>query len=276
MAESNGIFGFNKQGSNATYAPPVSPSAQLTPAAAPMPTQPVQAPQPLAPAPVPAAGGQGANLKPKTKLKIDAKMIAVIILGVVGLTLAILLVVCFMSYNDVKSNADAQTQFAVAEAVKAQADKDAADFAEREKNPNLQFNGPEVFGSLEFQYPRTWSMYVADDATDGSDYEAYLNPVSVPTVDLRTVYALRVHLMHQDYDTVVRNYDAMIAAGQVGVSEFTVDGMSGIRLDGSLDIGINGSAIILRVRDKTVMIRTDAEVFKSDFDKLISTIRLSL
>ena len=71
---------------------------------------------------------------------------------------------------------------AVAEAKKEQATLDEDKFAQREKEPNRQFVGPDDYGRLTFDYPKTWSVYVARDTSRGGTYEAYLNPITVPPV----------------------------------------------------------------------------------------------
>jgi hypothetical protein len=48
-----------------------------------------------------------------------------------------------------------------------------------------------------------------------------------------------------------------------------------IRLDGSFSTDIRGSAVIFKIRDKTVTIRTDADTFKPDFENIIKTINFN-
>ena len=50
------------------------------------------------------------------------------------------------------------------------------------------------------------------------------------------------------------------------------DEQNGTRLDGSFTEDIRGSAVIFKIRDKTVTLRSDAETFRADFDALIKTI----
>jgi len=53
------------------------------------------------------------------------------------------------------------------------------------------------------------------------------------------------------------------------------DGNNGTRLDGAFTKDIRGYAVIFKIRDKTLTIRTDANTFKSDFNKLINTIKFN-
>lgn len=178
----------------------------------------------------------------------------------------------YLNYVDHRDNVDSKVTAAVATAVKEQADKDAADFLEKEKQPNRQFVGPDDYGRLAFDYPKTWSAYVAKDAASGGTYEVYFNPGVVPTVNVKQQFALHVTIEDKDYDKVVESYKALVGNGQLKSSSVKADEQNGTRLDGSFTKDIRGSAVIFKIRDKTVTIRSDAETFRGDFDALIQTI----
>lgn len=178
----------------------------------------------------------------------------------------------YMNYLDQKENVDSKVTSAVAAAVKKQQDVDAANFAEQEKQPMRQFAGPDDYGRLSFDYPKTWSIYVAKDATDGGQYEAYFNPVTVPPVNAKQRYALRVLIQEKDYDQVLKGFETLIKNGGLTSSTFKVDDQAGTRLDGNFTKDLKGSAVMFKIRDKTVTVQTDAETFKKDFDALIKTI----
>lgn len=182
------------------------------------------------------------------------------------------LVWALMNYFDQKNNVDTKVASAVADAEKKQADELEADFNERDKAPNRQFAGPEDYGSLAFDYPKTWSVYVEKDASSSSSYQAYLNPVVVPPISSSQQFALRVSIEARDTDQVIASYQSLVKKGDLKSSAVKLDGQDGTRLDGLFSKDIRGSAVIFKIRDKTVTIRTDADVFKADFDALISTI----
>ncbi|HEY8886262.1 MAG TPA: hypothetical protein VIM31_02045 [Candidatus Microsaccharimonas sp.] len=179
-----------------------------------------------------------------------------------------------MNYFDQRDNVDTKVSTAVTTAVKTQADKDAATFEAADKKPNRQFAGPEDFGALSFDYPKTWSTYVNKDASSGS-FAAYLNPVSVPPIADATQYALRVTIETKDYDTVLNTYTSLVKKGDLKSSTVKINGVDSTRLDGNFTKDIRGSAVIVKIRDKTVTIRTDADTFKADFDALVATIKFN-
>lgn len=163
-------------------------------------------------------------------------LIATISLSVFGLLAAIAAVWGIMNYLEQKSNVDGKVTQAVTKAKKDQADTDEAKFMAREKDPNRQFVGPDDYGRLSFDYPKTWSVYVAKDASRGGDYEAYLNPVTVPTVSSTQQYALRVTIVETDYDKVVASYSSAVKKGELVSSAVSADGNDGTRLDDFVNI----------------------------------------
>lgn len=181
----------------------------------------------------------------------------------------------FMGYNDQKTNVDNKIATAVNDAKNAQAVKDEAKFFERDKEPNREFVGPTDYGRVTFNYPKTWSVFVNKDLSIGDTYEAYLNPVSVPPISSTQQYALRVLIESKDYDKAIASYDYLVKKGDLTATSVTADGNNGTRLDGSFSKDIRGSAVIFKIRDKTLTIRTDANTFKADFDKLVSTIKFN-
>jgi len=178
----------------------------------------------------------------------------------------------YMNYLDQKDNTDAKISTAVAAGVKEQADKDAADFLQKEKQPNRQFAGPDDYGRLAFDYPKTWSTYVSKDTETGGTYEAYFNPVSVPPIKDTTQYALRVTIKQDEYEKVLASYDSLVKRGDLVATAIKADGTDGTRLEGNFTKDIRGLAVVFKIRDKTVIMRSDAETFRADFDALISTI----
>lgn len=181
----------------------------------------------------------------------------------------------YMNYDDQKTNVDAKVDVAVAEAKKEQADELEEKFFEREKEPRREFVGPDDYGRLTFDYPKTWSAYVDSDGSNRGSYEAYLNPVTVPPVRSDQQFALRVTIENRDYDEVLATYATRVENGELRSSSVSSAGNAGTRLDGSFTDDIRGSAVLFRVRDKTITLRTDADTFKPDFDALIKTINFN-
>lgn len=204
---------------------------------------------------------------------VSGSLISLVLMGLALVACIGLAVWLFIQYSDQKSNVDAKVDAAVAEAVRNTQEEEQEKFLEREKEPNRQFVGPDDYGRLTFDYPKTWSVYVQGDGSDQGSFEAYLHPVMVPSVEGESSrFALRVVIENSAYDEVIASYSSAIEEGELKSSTVSSNGHRGTRLDGSFNEDIRGSAVLFKLRDKTISVFTDANTFKPDFDKLIKTI----
>jgi hypothetical protein len=215
-------------------------------------------PQPPAPAPTPRAPRRG----------INPLVVSNILIGLIALIFAGLGIWALLGYVDYKNNGDEKIATAVDAAKKDQAEADEAKFIEREKLPTREYVGPEDLGRVSFQYPKTWSAYVAKASASGN-YEAYFNPAIVPSVSNDQAFAVRVLIQSDTYDEVIKSYESKVKKGDLASSNVTVNGFSGVRLDGKFSETRNGSAVIFKVRDKTLTVATDKQETKTDYDNTI-------
>ena len=199
-------------------------------------------------------------------------VITIVLLSLLMVAFAGLAVWAYMNYVDQRDRVNLKIDAAVAIAEKDLGDKLEADFLEREKEPNRDFAGPSDYGTLSFKYPKTWSLYVASDASQGDGYEAYLNPGLVPAVSEDERFALRVNIVNQKYEEAIEEYQGLVEDGALRTSTVKANGENGTRLDGNFTENIRGAAVLFRIRDKTAILRTDADTFKPDFEKIIKTI----
>lgn len=195
-------------------------------------------------------------------------LIASILLGFLSAGLAGFGVWSYVNYQDHKNNTDTKVAAAVASAKDAQAKQLEKDFVEREKQPYTKFNGPDDLGHVTFDYPKTWSVYIAKNGSTG-DFEAYLNPAAVPTVTTTQPYATRVVIDDRTYETTLKSYESLVKSGKLKSSPVTVNSFTGVRLDGSFSTQREGSSVLFKVRDKTLIISTDATAFRNDFDNVV-------
>ena len=210
-----------------------------------------------------------------SKGMISGWTIATIGLSVATIGLVVLSIWLYMNYQDQKNNVDSKVSVAVAQAKKSQADNDETKFEAREKIPNKEFVGPDDYGRLTFYYPKTWSAYIGSDVTSGGNYSAYLNPDVVPYVSDSQQFALRVTIEQNSYDSVISNYSDLVKTGKLSSSSITINGHTGTRLDGDFSETLRGSAVIFKIRDKTLTVRTDLNTFKADFENVINTINFN-
>ncbi|HVI69313.1 MAG TPA: hypothetical protein VM581_02545 [Magnetospirillaceae bacterium] len=197
-------------------------------------------------------------------------LITTIVLAVLTVGLSGFGVWAFVNYQEQKNNVDSIVVSAVDDAKKAQIDADQASFAEQEKLPTRQIIGPTDLGKVTFSYPKTWSVYIDRDGTGANGtYEAYFYPGAVPPLSKETPYALRTTITSAKYETVLATFNERLKTGKLKASPVTVSDVDGTRLDGEFSDTVRGSMVILKIRDKTLQIYTQAESFKADFDTYI-------
>lgn len=197
---------------------------------------------------------------------VNPLLISNVLTGLMVLVLTGATIWLFMGYTDYKSNSDQKVAAAVASAKKEQQQLDEASFLEKEKLPTRTYTGPADLGSVSLQYPRTWSVFVSKQA---GGLEVYMHPDVVPPVSNTQPFATRVIVEDKPYETVLKSYDTLVKKGDLRSNSVTIEGFNGIRLDGKFTKEREGSAVVFKVRDKTLTVATDASAYRNDFDNTI-------
>jgi len=200
------------------------------------------------------------------------------ITAIAGITLFLLVSVAavwlFLAYSEQKTDVEGKLKVAVAEAKKEQSEEDRKQYLEESKNPRLEFVGPADYGRVSFMYPRNWSAYVDKDGSDRGDYKAYLHPSVVPSVSSReSRFALRLEILNQDFDAVLKQYEQLLKKGDLTSSTPEFNGNASTRIDGAFTKELRGSVVLMKVRDKTIRFSTDADTFKPDFQAILDTVK---
>ncbi len=151
---------------------------------------------------------------------IHPSTIMIVVLTLLFIGAAAFGVWSYMQYQDKKTDVDGQVATAVADAKNEQAKEYEKKIQKAKEEPNYQFVGPEDYGRVTFNYPRNWSVYEATDVSEGQGtYEAYLNPIVVPTIRGDNRYALRVTIEDTPYDEVVGDYQRVVEEGELKIAE---------------------------------------------------------
>lgn len=200
------------------------------------------------------------------KLLLPLIVVVLLFFGAVGFG-----VWAFMGRQDYKNNSDQKAAAAAAAQKKATQTEEAAKYAEEAKNPLKNFVGPADFGSVTFQYPKTWSGYVIK--SDSSPLNAYFYPDVVPNVDNATnAYALRVAIIEKPYSEVLQGYQGDVEEGAVTVTPYAspkVEGVVGSRVDGQITKEERGSVVLFPIRNITLQVWTEADQYINDFNNII-------
>jgi hypothetical protein len=174
-----------------------------------------------------------------------------------------------------KNDSDKKVAAAVA-AQKQVLTKAAQD--EFDKANTKQFAGSPVYGSITFNYPKTWSAYV-DTSSSNEPINAYLHPDQVPGINSKTAYALRVELVNTDYSQIIQQFSSGIQQGTVTARAYLPPKLNGVTnvQPGTLfsgqtntsDTTQRGTLLVIRVRDKTLEISTQSKDYLNDFNNVI-------
>lgn len=205
--------------------------------------------------------------------KVNVAVIVSIVMGTITVMAIGVTIWMFGQYQANKKVNDAVIEKKVREGKDEQKAEDEKILKKRLEQPYSKYASPPEVGSVKFDYPKDWSVYsaiplgdaVADAkaATSTAELKAYFYRGVVPSVEGKsTVYPLRVFVTAQSYTEVTKEYQKFIEAGTAKASPITIetsDGAKyeGLRIDGVLSDVANGSAVILRIRDKTMQVITD-------------------
>lgn len=204
------------------------------------------------------------------------------IISIVLLTLLLIVALgfgywAFSERNDYKNNVDAKIATAKGEQKKQTTDELNKVHAEQDKSPVKTYVGPASYGSIKFNYPKTYSGYVTGD-NSSTPLDAYFHPDTVPSLmaapgsTTRAAIALHVQVRNQPYDDAIIQYQSLVSAGAVTGSPFAlkqVPKQIGMKFVGTLQNQLNGTEIVLPLRDKTVVITSETDTWLPDFNTYI-------
>ena len=265
----NGAYPQNQGGGNGQMGPsmpPVPGAGMNTPMLTPAMAGGVVPPNPMA-APVPDNGRKSSIIE----------TIILVIVCLIAAAAIVFAVMFYMQYDELKTNYDVQVSNEKAAAKKEQKDIDDKNYEDQSKLPTKLFTGPSDYGSISFYYPKTWSAYIESDGSNNSDFVAYFAPDSVKSLkDKDARYALRFSIVRKQADDVMKAYNNKVKNGALKAEVFNADSnrITGTVYEGTIEKGIIGKVLVIKVNDKTAILQTDStDVFREDYEKLINTLR---
>lgn len=187
----------------------------------------------------------------------------------------------FSGRQDYKNNVDVKINAAVTVAKQQESTLKDKQFAEEEKNPLKTYTGPEAYGSIVLNYPKTWSGYVASSASGSSGagnaiLDGYFYPGVVPSAsDQSSVFALRLQVLGQSYSQTISSLSSLSQSKNPPVitpyALPKVPNVTGLKITGTLPGTVNksGQMVILPLRSQTLEVWTEGGQFTSDFNNII-------
>jgi hypothetical protein len=139
------------------------------------------------------------------------KLLLVVALGILLIISLVFGIWSFKQMQDYKDSSNNKVTAAVDEAKKSQAAQLQSQFSELLKSPYKSFHGSPTYGSVSFNYPKSWSAYV-DTENTSEPINGYFHPNEVPGTQSKTAYALRVELVNTDYAQLLQQYNSQITS----------------------------------------------------------------
>ncbi|GAC1504005.1 MAG: hypothetical protein NVS1B10_09010 [Candidatus Saccharimonadales bacterium] len=179
----------------------------------------------------------------------------------------------FTSRQDYKTNVDSKISAAVAKANALEDKIKDKQFAEDAKKPLKTYHGPEAYGSLIVNYPKTWSGYVDDSGKGSSQVDGYFAPGVVSSItDQSSVFALRIQVLNQSYAQTLQTFTGQQQDGKLVISAYALPKLPkvvGIEVVGELSGQTQATMVVLPLRSQTLEIWTEGNQYLSDFNKNI-------
>jgi hypothetical protein len=181
----------------------------------------------------------------------------------------------FSSRQSYKDDVDAKIAVAVSAAKGQAAVTEKAQLAQDEQQPYYTYQGLPQYGSIAFQYPRTWSAYVTDSGTPALIDGYFMPPILSSVTDATANFALRVEVLSQPYATTVSGM-AGTPGGKnpITTTAYTlksVPSVVGVEITGPLQVapGSTATMVILPDRTNTIEIWTDGTAYMNDFNNVV-------
>lgn len=205
--------------------------------------------------------------------KLTIPLVLVLLLFVIAVIFGIW---AFSGQQDYKKNTNQKIAVAVEAAQKKQSATDATNYSYEEQKPFLTYNGPSEYGSLSIMYPKDWSAYVivaAANQQSSTPINGYFDPGVIPDVqNTASVFSLRFEIVQQSYSQVVQSYSANTTAKLVTVTPYALPKVPsdiGVMVNGEIAQNIQGSMVILPIRETTLEVWTETSAFMTDFNTVI-------
>lgn len=213
-------------------------------------------------------------LREKRVLNIPA-ILAVVML-VLAIALGALAIVYINKYNKAQTNVNQQKNEA-AEIAKAEQKKiDEKAFAEASKKPFRTYQAPAVLGAIKLEFPKDWNVYAIEEEGSSTQLDIYMYPgvVRAPQSTIEP-YAFRLKLEKTLYTKSLERYQKEVEKGRLTAKSVTVSGITGTRLEGEIQKDRTGVIILLPVRDKTLYLWTESNIYLNDFNGIVERISVS-
>lgn len=196
--------------------------------------------------------------------------IIIFIVGFIALVFGGLAIWALLQYNKERNTVQEQVDAAVEEAREDQQEKAEAKFEEEQKRPFRTYTAPDVFGGIEILFPKNWNVYVEDTTSGSPQIDLYIHPnqVRVQNGEAGPV-AFRMQLVNELFEKATSSYRKDVEKGELTAKAVEVSGIGGTRYEGKIRDDFKGSLVAIPYRDKTLLLWTESNNFRADFNNIL-------
>lgn len=215
------------------------------------------------------------RITPSQRGEVNLLVVALAVLGIFVLVFAGLFINSYMKAQDATKNVKAKTAVAYKlgqeAGAKTQKETDAAAAKAAEQNPYRAYTAPTAFGEFTIKFPKSWSSSVSENLTNSSQVELIANPEFIKILPNNSInYALRVTLVNNTYTSVQSQYGQQVKNKKATAKAVKVSGIDATRYEGEYKQGKSGVAVLVPVRDKTVVFTTENTKYQPEFEATLT------
>lgn len=211
--------------------------------------------------------------------RISLHLVLTIFLGIGMVIFGVLAVIAYRDNEYVRGNLNTIVK---AESERAREQQKQISIEENRKANDLPFKvftADAVDGGFQLQIPKTWSMYYGRSTTGNQQVDFAANPDTVIMNlgrDARNTQAFRLQVMRQPQATVVKNYEGLIKQKKLTSKGVKVAGLDATQFEGTIDDKRHeGIAIVVAVRDKTLILSTEDKRYIPEFNAIIAAVKIN-
>lgn len=149
-------------------------------------------------------------------------------------------------------------------------------FEEERRNPFRTYTAPDVFGTVEIDFPKNWNVYVEDTTSGSTQIDLYIHPDMIRMHDSEHPFAFRMQLIDRLFDDETSDYRRDVERDEMQADTIQVSGVEGVRYRGELDSGFEGVLVALPFRDKTILLWTEGDSYRDEFNQILDAANINL
>lgn len=215
------------------------------------------------------------RITPSQRGEVNLLVVAIAVLGVFVIIFAGLFINSYMTAQKATKNVNAQKAVAYkagqTAGAQTQKESDAAAAKVAAQNPYRTYVAPTAFGEFSIKFPKNWSSSVAENISNTTQVDLIANPDFIKILPNNAAnYALHITLVNSPYETARNSFDQQVKNKKAKAMTAKVSGIDGTRYEGQYKQGKSGVAVLIPVRDKTIIFTTENTKYQPEFETTLT------